>query len=101
MVTQVHGHSGTGKMQRLLGECNTSCQRKRNTPYSKHIVFVNRFAPPASDPKSEILEFIPKSVFPKAVMLSTESENNCGGCLFLSLQLNLSAVYMLEIRGYG
>lgn len=30
------------------------------------------------------------------MVLSTESENSCDGCLFLSLNLNCFAVYMLK-----
>lgn len=85
-----------------LGRCRGSLENvilatreSENTPYSKHVVFVNRFTPPASNHKSQILEFIWKSVCPKAVIPSTESENNYGSCLFLSLHLNLSEVYIV------
>lgn len=87
MVTwSLGGHGGS------LKNVIPAAKERKNAPFSKHIVFVNRFAPPASDPKSEILEFIPKPVCPKAVILSTESENNCAGCLFLSLHLSLCSL---------
>lgn len=81
-----------GRHRSSLENVIPATKERKNAPFLKHIVFVNRCTPPASDPKSEILEFIPKPVCPQAVLSSTESENNCAGCLFLSLHLSLCSL---------